>query len=104
MKLKSIIALALAALMASCTLNSKLKKLEKACDEKEVDEVIKILKDIKEKYNEPKDWNFEQAGRLECAIDELKEDLRDDDKYKDELEEIDEIYDELGEKVADWDC
>ena len=57
MKLKSIIALALVALMASCTLNSRLKKLEKAVDKGEVKEAIEIVEKIVEKYDEPKDWS-----------------------------------------------
>lgn len=106
MKLKSIIALALVALMASCTLNSRLKKLEKAVDEGEVKEAIEIVEKIVEKYDEPKDWNIEQAMRFDDAIRDLKKemnDYNDYNKYKSEREDLDKLEKKI-EKNMEGDC
>ena len=89
MKLKSIIALALVALMASCTLNSRLRKLEKAAEDGDTKKAVEILEKIEKKYDEPKDWNREQINRLGCAI----EDLRDHKKVKaGDMEDVIDIY------------
>ena len=89
MKLKSIIALALVALMASCTLNSRLRKLEKAAEDGDAKKAVEILEKIEKKYDEPKDWNREQVNRLGCAI----QDLRDHKKVKaGDMEDVYEIY------------
>ena len=62
MKLKSIIALALVALMASCTLNSRLRKLEKAAEDGDAKKAVEILEKIEKKYDEPKDWVCPACG------------------------------------------
>ena len=104
MKLKSIIALALVALMASCTLNSRLKKLEKAVDKGEVKEAIEIVEKIVEKYDEPKDWNLEQANRFAEALDDLGDEIRDDyDKYESERKDLNKL-EEKFEKNMKADC
>ena len=89
MKLKSIIALALVALMASCTLNSRLRKLEKAAEDGDAKKAVEILEKIEKKYDEPKDWNIEQVNRLECAI----KDLSDHKKVK--AGDMEDVYDIL---------
>ena len=79
MKTKFILLFAcICALMASCTLNSRLRKLEKAAEDGDAKKAVEILEKIEKKYDEPKDWNREQINRLGCAI----KDLRDHKKVK----------------------
>ena len=99
MKLKTIIALALVATFASCGLDSKLDKFEKACKDKELKDAIEILEEIEKKYDEPKEWNFEQFQRLDCILNDLKEDYQYDDKYSDEMEELGDIQSDIAENL-----
>jgi hypothetical protein len=109
MKLKTIIALALVATSASCGLDSKLDKLEKACKDKELKDAIEILEEIEKKYDEPKDWNAQQYQRMYCIFGDLREDLWNedyqyDDKYFDEMEELDDILSDIAENLDLEDC
>ena len=91
MKLKSIIALALVALMASCTLNSRLRKLEKAAEDGDTKKAVEILEKIEKKYDQPKDWNMEQINRLGCAIDDLS------DHKKVDADDMEDVYEISGD-------
>lgn len=104
MKLKTIIALALVATFASCSvgLNRKLDKLEEACKDKDLKEVINIIEEIEKKHDEPKGWNLEQMQRFGCVLEELEEELEEEEdwrKYRDEWKEIKEAREDLGEKL-----
>lgn len=110
MKLKTIIALALVATFASCGLDSKLDKFEKACKDKELKDAIEILEEIEKKYDEPKDWNLQQGQRMHCIFRDLREDLWNeedyqyDDKYSDEMEELSDILSDIDDNIVGEDC
>lgn len=98
MKLKHIIAFALIATLASCTLNFRLKKLEKACEEGDAEKAIEILETLEEKYDKPKHWTHEQTNRLSDAIEDLDDEMSSRDREK-HSKDIYEVYRDILENL-----
>ena len=109
-KLKAIIALALVATFASCSigLNRQLDKLEEASKDGDAKEFLQVLETIEDRYTDLKQWNLEQFMRLGCAHSELIDNLYDNDdyqKYSDEREDIEKTLENISDNFDfDDDC
>ena len=79
MKLKSILLIAVVALLASCSNpESLLKKYEAACESGNTMKAAIVLEEMQEKYPNDADWTEEQMIRIEEATLTLTEKATED--------------------------